>query len=116
MSSARSVAIIGAGLAGAAAAHRLAAAGLNVLIIEKGRGVGGSMATRRSSESLTFDHGAQYFTARDPRFSTLVEGWVAAGLAAPWGAEPGWFVGTPTMTAPARALTMFWSSPRKRGP
>jgi renalase len=105
VSSARSVAIIGAGLAGAAAAHRLAAAGLNVLIIEKGRGVGGRMATRRSSESLTFDHGAQYFTARDPRFSALIEGWVAVGLAAAWGAEPGWFVGTPTMTAPARALT-----------
>lgn len=105
MSPVRSVAVIGAGMAGAAAAHRLFAAGLDVLIIDKSRGVGGRMATRRIGEDLAFDHGAQYFTARDPRFAAQVETWIAAGVAAPWHAGPGWFVGTPAMTAPARALT-----------
>lgn len=101
----RSVAVIGAGMAGAAAAQQLAATGLDVLLVDKGRGVGGRMATRRLGDDLSFDHGAQYFTARDPRFIAQVEAWVAAGAAAPWEAGPGWFVGTPAMTAPARALT-----------
>jgi renalase len=104
MVSSRSVAIIGAGMAGAAAGRRLHEAGLDVLLVDKGRGVGGRMATRRA-EDLRFDHGAQYVTARAPRFAATVEAWVAAGDAAPWGAAPGWFVGTPAMTAPVRALT-----------
>ncbi|MFM7188226.1 MAG: FAD-dependent oxidoreductase [Armatimonadota bacterium] len=41
------VAIIGAGLAGVAAAGDLAAAGKSVLVIDKSRGIGGRMATRR---------------------------------------------------------------------
>lgn len=105
VSRARSVAIIGAGMAGATAAHRLAAAGLDVLVIDKGRTVGGRMATRHLGETARADHGAQYFTGRDPRFAAQVEAWVAEGAAAAWTAGPGWFVGMPAMTAPAEALT-----------
>ena len=105
MNPTRLVAIIGAGMAGAIAARRLCAAGLDVLLVDKGRGVGGRMATRRVGGDLSFDHGAQYFTARDPGFGTVVEAWAAAGLAAPWEAGPGCFIGTPAMTAPVRALT-----------
>jgi hypothetical protein len=57
----------------------------------------------RLNADRRFDHGAQYFTASDPRFAATVEAWVAGGVAAPWG-ERGWFVGTPAMTAPVRAL------------
>ncbi len=97
----RQIAIIGAGMAGLAAARRLREAGHAVTLFDKSRGVGGRMATRRVG-SLQFDHGAQYFTARGERFRALVEGWEAAGQAAQW--QPDHYVGTPGMTAPARAL------------
>ncbi len=41
------------------------------------------MSTRRAGD-LRFDHGAQYFTARDPRFESLVASWLEDGLVAPW--------------------------------
>jgi predicted NAD/FAD-dependent oxidoreductase len=46
------------------------------------------MATRRSGP-LRFDHGAQYFTVRDPWFRRSVEQWRADGAVARW---PGTFV------------------------
>lgn len=97
------IAIIGAGMAGASAARALAAGGLHVAVFDKGRGLGGRMATRRLPEGPTFDHGAQYFTARDPGFRHTVASWIATGAAAPWG-EPGWSVGTPGAPDPVRSL------------
>ncbi|OAS27366.1 NAD(P)/FAD-dependent oxidoreductase [Methylobacterium platani] len=97
------IAIIGAGIAGAAAAHRLREAGRPVVVLDKGRGPGGRMATRRGPDSLRFDHGAQYFTARDPRFKARVEDWTTRGVAAPWGGAER-FVGVTGMTAPVRDL------------
>ena len=44
--------------------------GWAVTVFDKGRGPGGRLATRRADD-LRFDHGAQYFTARDPRFATV---------------------------------------------
>lgn len=41
------------------------------------------MCIRREG-AFTLDHGAQYFTARDPRFRQQVQAWEAAGLAARW--------------------------------
>lgn len=75
--------IAGAGLAGLSAAAALAQAGRAVIVLDKGRGVGGRMATRRFA-GARFDHGAQFFTARDPAFQDLVAGWQAAGAAALW--------------------------------
>ncbi|WP_288587077.1 FAD-dependent oxidoreductase [uncultured Methylobacterium sp.] len=97
------IAIIGAGIAGAAAARRLHDAGHRVVVLDKGRGPGGRMATRRGPDGLRFDHGAQFFTARDPRFAACIEDWTARGVAAPWGG-PHRSVGTPGMSAPARDL------------
>lgn len=56
------LAVVGAGVAGLAAAHRLRAAHsrLRVVVLEKSRTVGGRAATRRRY-GATFDHGAQYF-------------------------------------------------------
>ena len=66
------VAVIGAGLAGVAAAGDLIASGKSVLLVEKSRGVGGRMATRRL-DGTRIDHGAQFFTARTERFQTFVD-------------------------------------------
>lgn len=78
-----SAAILGAGLSGLCCARSLQEAGFRVRLFDKSRGVGGRMATRRTDRG-SFDHGAQYFTARDPRFRAMVAQWVDAGAAAPW--------------------------------
>jgi hypothetical protein len=68
----RTVAIVGAGVAGLAAGRSLADAGWDVVLFEKSRGVGGRLATRREGE-VRFDHGAQYVKAPDGPLRTLVE-------------------------------------------
>lgn len=102
------IAIVGAGLAGLACAERLAAAGAVVSLFDKGRAAGGRMSTRRAPTSLgeaSFDHGAQYMTARDPAFRAKLDQWRREGLVAPWPAagEEAW-VGLPAMNAPVRAM------------
>lgn len=118
-----SLAILGAGVAGLTAARELARAGAAVSLFDKGRGVGGRTSIRRGAEGGAFDHGAQYFTAREERFAAQVAQWVDAGVAAEWtgriGAmtrtESGWrqddapaattrYVGAPGMNAPTKAL------------
>ena len=96
-----SIAIVGAGLAGLSAAHLLRQTGRNCLVFDKSRGVGGRMATRRVGE-LAFDHGAQFFTARGDSFRARAAAWLRDGQAASWHDDQ--LVGTPGMTAPARAL------------
>jgi renalase len=102
------IVIIGAGIAGLACADGLVAAGHGVTLVDKGRAPGGRMATRRvatEAGEASFDHGAQYFTVRDPDFRRQVMLWQADGLAAPWpaaGADA--WVGTPSMAAPVRAM------------
>ena len=98
------VAIVGAGMAGASAARRLAQAGYDITLFDKGRQVGGRMANRHDRETdLTFDHGAQVMRAHGSAFRTQLEAWLAAGIVAPWD-EPGSFAAVPDMTAPVRDL------------
>jgi renalase len=75
--------IVGAGISGLLAGDALQREGWTVTVLDKGRGVGGRMATRRVGGG-TFDHGAQFFTVRGDRFSDLVERWLEAGAAAEW--------------------------------
>ncbi len=70
-------------MAGLTAASGLQRAGCCVLVLDKGRGVGGRLATRRT-DAGSFDHGAQFFTARDSQFRLLVEAWQAAGIVRAW--------------------------------
>ena len=74
--------VVGAGMAGLAAARHLRQAGCQVLLVDKGRRPGGRLATR-SLGSGVFDHGAQYFTARDPYFQQRVDRWEHAGWVRP---------------------------------
>ena len=82
--SARHIAVIGAGIAGIACARTLMQAGHQVMVFEKSSGTGGRMATR-NTEFGRFDHGTQYFTVRDARFEKALA--TASGLVRPWSAN-----------------------------
>lgn len=123
------IGVVGAGVAGLAAARALADRGHDVSVFEQGRGPGGRVATSRlrgiemprglAGSTLAFDHGAQYFTARDPRFASLISQWERDRVAAKWAGrivtfdDEGWediaegtdrYVGTPGMNAIALAM------------
>ena len=74
------------------------------------------MSTRRLQSPLgdvSFDHGAQYFTARDPAFRRAVERWSKLGIAAPWApAGVDSWVGVPGMNAIVKSMaateTVHW--------
>ncbi len=76
------VVIVGAGMAGLVAARHLDAF-FRVVVVDKGRGVGGRMATRRI-DGATLDHGAQFITTHTESFAAMMGDWVEAGVAASW--------------------------------
>ncbi len=75
--------IIGAGLSGLIAGQLLAESGQSVRIVDKGRSVGGRLATRRIDKAV-LDHGAQFFTARSESFTAAVNKWIEAGVVEEW--------------------------------
>lgn len=85
------VIIVGAGLAGLSAGRILRDAGKRVLLLDKGRSVGGRMATRRIGAGVA-DHGAQFFTVREPEFQALVDHWLAGSVVFEW--SRGWSDGS----------------------
>lgn len=133
------IGVVGAGVAGLSAARALVDRGYEVSVFEQARGPGGRVATSRlrgiemprglAGSTLAFDHGAQYFTARDPRFASLISQWENDRVAAKWAGrivtfdDEGWediaesasakasgdrgtvrYVGTPGMNAIALAM------------
>ena len=80
---AKSIAIIGAGIAGLSAAQTLRGARCKVSVFDKSRGSGGRLASKRSAFG-NLDLGAQYFTARERNFSAQVEHWHQQGLIDTW--------------------------------
>ncbi len=86
------IAVIGAGMAGAACAQALAAAGHAVTVFDKSRGPGGRMATRRTDwvdtqgQACTarFDHGAVAIAARSEAFAGFVHQALHAGWLVEW--------------------------------
>jgi len=77
------VAVIGAGVAGLACARRLTERGVEVVVFDKGRRVGGRLSTRRE-DGRQFDHGAQYLTASEPGFEAWLRGLRDLEAAAEW--------------------------------
>ncbi|WP_290612474.1 NAD(P)/FAD-dependent oxidoreductase [Arsukibacterium sp. UBA3155] len=113
-----SVAVIGAGMAGAAAASTLKLAGWQVEVFDKGRSAGGRMSSKRDGGHY-LDLGAQYFTARSEPFNEQVSQWLSGGVISYWPAKCYRFergqlypssdstirlVGKPSMQAPVKAL------------
>jgi hypothetical protein len=107
-------AVIGAGLAGLACARVMRRAGCYVEVFEADRIIGGRMATTRAGQA-SFDHGAQYVTARSTQFQTYLSEMLGTGYAARWkpktsssdrngGQMLPWYVGTPGMSALVRPL------------
>lgn len=114
----KKVAVIGAGIAGLSCARALQSFGIGVSVFEKSRGPSGRMSTRRTPD-WSADHGAQYFTARDPRFIEEVDHWRQAGIVDIWTPQlkvyeaQQWriskstetrYVGTPQMNSPGKHL------------
>ncbi len=112
------VAIIGAGIAGLSCATRLQALGYQVKLYEKSHGPSGRMSTR-NSEGWSADHGAQYFTARNPLFIEELNTWIKAGVVAVWQprlnvyeanhwqkstSQDSRYVGVPAMNSPGQYL------------
>lgn len=103
-------AIIGAGMAGLACARALADAGASVTLFDKGRGIGGRIATRRGAQG-SFDHGAVALSADAvPGQPPLPDSYAAylataegEGAAAFWPAAQGW-VGLPGMSGLLRPM------------
>ncbi|BFM40893.1 FAD-dependent oxidoreductase [Synechocystis sp. LKSZ1] len=80
--------IVGAGICGLIVATILQGQGWPVTVLDKGRGLGGRLATRRlrhADQVGCFDYGAQYFTVSQPAFQAWVDQWQAAGVVTPWG-------------------------------
>ena len=70
-------------MAGLNAARVLHDAGWQTTVLDKGRGVGGRLATRRIEDGV-YDHGAQFITVRSPRFSSLIAGLQDEGVIYEW--------------------------------
>jgi renalase len=66
------IAVIGAGMAGLACAQQLTQAGYSVVVVEKSRGLGGRVATRRLHGTIA-DHGACFLKPNDEFLSQFVE-------------------------------------------
>src|SRR3954451_11686014 len=77
------VAVIGAGISGASCANVLRGHGIAVDVIERGRAAGGRMASP-TLHGRRVDIGAAYFTAKEPEFAALVDGWANRGLVREW--------------------------------
>ena len=77
------IAILGSGIAGLSAARTLQKNGIQAVLFDKSRGVGGRMSTRYAGV-WEFDHGAQFFTVQDAEFQEDIDAAIAAGVVSAW--------------------------------
>jgi renalase len=80
--------IIGGGITGLIIANILHSKGIKVTVLDKGKGIGGRLATRRISHDVigegVFDYGTQYFSVSNPQFKVWVDDWLKQGVIKEW--------------------------------
>ena len=103
------VIILGAGVSGLTAARVLQDRGIDVLVLDKGRGVGGRVATRWQGEPDhirgRWDHGAQFATFRDPDLIRHLQQWNCWNLLEDW--LPGYHDATLARKRPLNGMNAF---------
>lgn len=77
------VVVIGAGLAGLICARQLKQMGYQVVVVEKSRGVGGRLATRRLQGTWA-DHGVRYLNSQGPLTTCLIQTLLQRDILQPW--------------------------------
>lgn len=77
------VAVVGAGLAGISCADSLRRNGYRVVVLEKSRGLGGRLATRRV-HSIPVDHGCRFLQPITPQLKDLIAAMEIQGVLAAW--------------------------------
>lgn len=111
----KKVAVIGAGMSGVYIAKELSKI-VDVTLFEKARGFGGRMSTR-TKKNYQFDHGAQYFTAKNREFQRFLEPFIKNGTIAKWSPN---IVGieknaTPQITTLTHSVPFYIPKPKMSG-
>ena len=81
------VAVVGAGIAGLACGQRLKKAGHQVIWLEKSRGIGGRMATRRLGDGAWSNHGLRSWPSTEPGLQELTQALIREGILSIWSAQ-----------------------------
>jgi hypothetical protein len=80
--------VIGGGITGLTIANILQRTRIKVTVLDKGKHIGGRLATRRVSheESIegVFDYGTQYFSVNSPQFQVWVDDWLKNNVIKEW--------------------------------
>lgn len=107
------IVVVGAGLAGLTAAHQLQIAGRQVVVVDKSRGVGGRLATRRAANQR-LDHGCPYLQPTTPALATTIDQGQQAGILQPWQPAVYWATALATLSPALPPTTPL--APYRPGP
>ena len=106
------VAVVGAGIAGLVCAQQLRRSGYRVVVLEKSRGLGGRVATRRLAGTWA-DHGLRYLEAQGDLSTQLIQTLVQQNIVHQWAHSR--YVAPDGITAIAKFLSAgleIWRSQR----
>ena len=80
--------VIGGGITGLITATILQRKGIEVTVLDKGRGIGGRLATKRIDRDepteAVFDYGTQYFSVEHPKLKPWIDDWLKQGIIKEW--------------------------------
>ena len=81
-------AVIGAGISGLTLANKMNALGYTIAVIEKARGTGGRLSSKRvknsNQQTMAFDLGCTSFSGKSAEFKAQLDYWHQVGVLAPW--------------------------------
>ncbi|MBW4462352.1 MAG: FAD-dependent oxidoreductase [Nodosilinea sp. WJT8-NPBG4] len=103
------VVVIGAGISGLTAAHQLQQVGHRVVVIDKSRGLGGRLATRRRGLTA-IDHGCRYLQPFSDSTLSCLPALLETGVLQPW--EPKTFVLEATGSLKAMPTETLYIAPQ----